>query len=219
VNLFRNFKPEKMKSPKRKMVRRANVALNLPAIIELLIMFAKSIVKAMTGNAFFASSAPKITVVNTDIAAVEVAQVGFTSVPQTVTLEARDLAVEQLKNSLRALKGDVQAVADANPAKASVIIASAGMAIKKSGSNARSQDIATDGPVAGSVNLSSEGKGPREWRMSTDGINRVNLPATTTQKTMVSGLAEGTEYYFQYRLILPNGQISDWSESIYYKTR
>ena len=78
----------------------------------------------------------------------------------------------------------------------------------------KQQNTAENGVEEGSVDLTAEGSGAHEWRMSTDGESWTALPATLTSKVTVSELTPGMVYYFQNRRILPNHEKSEWSQAI-----
>ena len=190
------------------------VALNLPTVVSSFIIKAKAIHKAMLSSLYFKSSADKLALLGTHIDALVAAETGCSTTPPTVSTEERDAWYEKTKAMLRKLRSDVQDAADADPANALVIIASAAMDAKKENTRSRQQNYVVDGIESGSVNLFAEGKGAHEWRMSTDGKIWVTLPATLTAKTIVGGLTVGVEYYFQNRQILPGQQRGEWCDSV-----
>lgn len=203
-----------MTTKPKTIVKRIIVALNFPTKVTEFMLFAKAIYKAMQGNSNFTSSAAKVTALNTDIIALDAAQTACTTTPPTGSVEARNVLLEQVKNDLRALRNDVQNAADANPAKAEAIIASASMDIKKASTPQKHQNEAKDGIEEGSVDLVAIGTGPHEWRLSTDGNTWTPLPASRTAKTTVTNLTPGTVYYFQNRQMLTNDVKTEWSQSI-----
>jgi len=169
---------------------------------------------AMFSNPRFVASAPKVTVLNTDIGVLEAAQVGFKSKPQTVSIEDRNNALEKVKADLRSLKNDVQALADADPVNAESIITSAGMSWKTSSTHGKQQNGATDGAQSGSVDLTAEGTGPHRWRWSTDGIVWHEIVPTLRANKTAYGFTPGTVYQFQNCRILPNDVEDEWSQSV-----
>jgi len=64
------------------------------------------------------------------------------------------------------------------------------------------------------VDLTGEGAGAHEWRISTEEINWTLLPASLIAKTTVPDLTPGTVYYFQNRRMLPNNEKTEWSQSV-----
>jgi len=197
-----------------KMIKLITVVLNFPTVIAVFIVYAKAIYMAMFSNPRFVALAPKVTVLNTDIDVLEAAQVGFKTMPQTVSIEDRNNALEKVKADLRSLRSDVQALADVDPANAMSIITSAGMSWKTQSTHGKQQNGATDGVQSGSVDLTAEGAGPHEWRWSTDGIVWHNIRATLGATKTVYGLTPGTVYHFQNSKILPNEEEGEWSQSV-----
>jgi len=197
-----------------KLIKLITVVLNFPTVIAVFIVYARAIYMAMFSNPRFVASAAKVTVLKTDIDALEAAQVGFKTKPQTVSIEDRNNAFEKVKADLRSLRSDVQALADADPANAKSIITSAGMSWKTSSNHGKQQNGATDGDVSGSVDLTAEGAGPHEWRWSTDGVVWHYIRATLGATKTVYGLTPGTVYHFQNSKILPNEEEGEWSQSV-----
>jgi len=208
-----------MSTKPKTLAKRITVALNFPSKVIELILFAKAVFKAMSGNAYFPGSAAKVTVLNVDITALDAAQTGCSTTPPTVSVDARNVALEVVKNDLRALRNDVQTIADANPTKAQAIITSASMGIKKARVHNKQQNTAKNGVEDGSVDLTAEGKGAHEWRMSTDNVTWTPLPASITSKTQVSNLTSNSDYYFQNRQMLPNDVKTEWSQSVKIRVR
>jgi len=203
-----------MKTKPKTLAKRITVALNFPSKVIELILFAKAVFKAMSGNAYFTGSAAKVTVLNVDITALDAAQTGCSTTPPTVSVDARNVALELVKNDLRSLRSDVQIVADANPGKAEAIITSASMATKKTTVASKPKNTAQDGIEEGSVILGAEGSGPHEWRMSLDNSTWTLIASDRTAKATVNNLTSGTVYYFQNRRMLPNGEKTEWSQSV-----
>jgi len=203
-----------MTTKPKTLVRRVNVALNLPSKVTEFIPYAKAVSKAMQGNDYFPGSAAKVAVLNVDITALDAAQTGCTTTPPSVSVDARNVALEVVKNDLRTLRNDVQTIADANPTKAEAIITSASMATKKTSFHNKQQNTAKDSVEEGCVDLTAEGRGAHEWRMSVDNSTWTHLPASMTSKTKVSNLTPGSVYYFQNRQMLRNDVKTEWSQSV-----
>src|ERR1035437_9142292 len=120
------------------------LVLNFPRVIAVFIVYARAIFMAMSTHPRFVALAAKVAVLNTDIGALEVAQTGFKTKPQPVSIEDRNNALDKVKADLRSLKNDVQALADADPVNAKSIITSAGMSWKTSSNHGKRQNKATD---------------------------------------------------------------------------
>ncbi len=201
------------------LVKQAIVALNFPTAISPFIVFAKAICQAMLNNPLFKASAEKVTKLSTDITALLDVETGCATNPPTATIESRNVAHELVKADLRALRIEVQVMADGDPENAAAIITAAGMSIKKLNPHGKQQNSAHDGAEEGSVDLTGEGAGPHEWRMSEDGTNWRLIPASRTSKTKVSGLTSGWAYFFQNRQLLTNDLKSEWSQSVKIRVR
>jgi hypothetical protein len=201
------------------VMRKITVALNFPKVISSFIVYANAIVLAMLHNVFFESLVPKITKLSTDLKTLEDLEAACNTKPPTASVSARNAALAVVQNELRTLRNDVQNIADADVANAQAIIDSSGMSVKKPISHSSRQNTAEDGVEEGSVDLTAEGAGAHEWRMSIDDMNWTLLSASFTSKVTVNDLTSGTVYYFQNRRMLPNNEKSDWSQSIKIRVR
>lgn len=201
------------------LIKKVTVALNFPTVISAFIVFANAIVLAMLENANFESLGEKITQVSSDLKILENLEAACNTKPPTASVSARNAALVTVQNGLRTLRNDVQNIADADPLNAQTIIESSGMSVKKGAIHGRQQNTAEDGVAEGSVDLTAEGAGAHEWRMSTDDESWALLTASFTSKTTVSELTPGLVYYFQNRRILPNHEKSEWSQSVKIRVR
>src|ERR1035437_3653962 len=184
-----------MTNSSNKTVIKYIAVLNIPQNIDSCLMYAKTINKDMTNNPYFPGSASKLGILVTRIGVLDLAQTGFCSIPQTVTFEQRNDALENVKETLHSLKNDVQEVANVSGNNAPTVIISSGMSVKKNKGHGKLNDSVRDGAIEGSVILRATGKGPHEWRMSSDEINWTNLKPTRRATTKVSNLIPGTMYY------------------------
>ena len=196
------------------IVRRIIAALNFPVKITDFVTYAKAIYKAMFNNPSFTASIAKLTALNTDITTLDAAETACKTRPPTGSVTSWNAALEVVKSDLRSLRGDMQGVADANPAKAEATINSAAMNVKKFNPRGKLQSTAKDDVEEGRVDLTGEGVGPHEWRISTDEVTWSLLPASSGAKTVAEHLTSGSIYFFQNRQILTKGRKSDWSHSV-----
>ncbi|MCX6238712.1 MAG: hypothetical protein NTY07_14305 [Bacteroidia bacterium] len=203
----------------KNLLKQAIVVLNFPKVISNFIVYAKSIGMAMDGNSHFTAQAAKVTKLKTDTSVLDAAETALHTNPPTQTVEARNAALELVKDDLRALRNEVQNIADADPDNALDIIASAAMSVKDISAHGKQKNTATDGVDEGSVVLTGEGAGAHEWRISTDEINWTLLPASLTSKTTITDLISGGIYYFQNRRMLRNDEKSEWSQSVKFRLR
>jgi len=208
-----------MATKPKTIVKRVTVALNFPLKNNDFILLAKAIYKAMINNPTFTASTAKITLLNTDILVLDAAQIACSTTPPTSSVDARNVAMEIVKNDLRSLRNDVQVLVDVNPTKAEAIITSAGMSIKKANTHSNPRNTANDGVEEGRVELIGQGAGVHEWRMSVDDIEWTALPASMTRKTNVLNLTPGNVYYFQNRRMLRHDERTEWSQSVKIRVR
>lgn len=201
------------------LMKQAIVALNFPTVISNFIVYAKAILSAMTNNPHFADSAAKVNKLADDIKVLDAAETACNIKPPTGSVETRNTALEAVKADIRSLRNDVQETADKDPDHSMAIITSANMSVKKPASHRKQQNTAEDGAAEGSVDLTAEGAGPHEWRMSTDEKDWTPLPASLTAKTTVTDLNYGTIYSFQNRRMLTNNEKSLWSQSVKIRIR
>jgi hypothetical protein len=196
------------------VIRRVIVALNFPREISKFIEYAGKIHNSMTANAAYAASAAKLATLATDLATLVADETATETKPPTKTKADRNTALNVVKNDLRSLRSDVQALCDATPSNALQLIADSGMSVKKETLHSKSKGSAKDGEVLGSVELEGDGPGPHEFQMSTDNKTWIALPSSRTRKTVILGLTSGTLYYFQNRQMLTKGLKTAWTESI-----
>jgi len=192
------------------IIRHLTVVLNFPKKVNDFIAYAKGIYKAMNGNPTFSASAAKITLLNTDILALDGYETALNTNPPTTTAAVRNAAMETVKADLRSLRNDVQVLADTKPAQAEVIAKNAGMNVKQISIQQKRANDAQNGDVSGTVVLTADGGGAHEWQMSKDQIAITTLPATSKAKTTVPDLTPGDTWYFRNRPILRNEQEGDW---------
>ena len=188
--------------------------LKLPAAISEFIQFVKAIIKAMAGNATFEALTDKVSALNAKLSALERAETACRTKPPTGTTTTRDLALEQVKADLLNLRYEVQLIANNDAENAVEIIESAGMWVKKTNVHQKQKNTAENGILEGSVDLTAEGNGPHEWRMSTDEIQWITLDATLNSKTTITNLNLGVVYYFRNRRIKGADEPNEWSQSV-----
>jgi hypothetical protein len=203
-------------STSTKPAHRPTIALALPKIVALLIVFAENIVKRMTGNPYFPAPTPSLAVVTTaidDLRAAETAVVARTKGAASARNQKRTVLVSQLQS----LRGYIQTVADADLANAAAIIESAGVAIRKTPTRHPQVLAAKPGRISGEATITAAVAARRasyEWQYSTDGGKTwITSPATLQAKTTVSGLAPVSTAQFRYRAVTKSGE-GDWSQPV-----
>jgi hypothetical protein len=195
---------------------RSIVVLKLPTRIQALITYGAGIVKAMTGNPSFPTVAPLLAAISAAIADLQTAETAALARTKgaTVTRDEKKTALVQL---LQQLKGTIQTTADANVENGASIIASAGVAVKKTVVRSPRVFGAKPGAVTGTAKLVAASAGHRasyEWEYSTDGGKTwVTAPATLQAKTTVAGLTVGTSVQFRCRAVTKTGE-GNWTQPV-----
>jgi hypothetical protein len=202
-----------------KLIKLITVVLNIPKVIAELIVFARAIFLAMSTNSRYMASMAMLSELNTDIGLLEAAQTGFKTKPPTISVEDRNNAVEKVKADLRALRSDVQKLADNDPAHAESITSGANMSWKSQTGHGGQQNAAYDGVQSGSVILTAEGGGHHRWRWSTDGTVWTELRPTKRANKTVPGLTPGVIYHFQNCKILDEDIDDEWSQIVSIRVR
>jgi hypothetical protein len=195
---------------------RSFASLNLPTVVGLLLTLAQAIVKAMSGNPLFPTPAPALAVISQAIADLQSAEMAALLRTKGAVI-TRDEKRTALVTLLQQLKGYVQTIADANVENGASIIASAGLAVRKTPVRVPRVFAAKPGIVSGSAKLVAASAGNRsgyEWQYSTDGGKTWSaVPFTLQAKTTIAGLAVGSTVLFRYRPVTKTGE-GDWSQSV-----
>jgi len=197
-----------------KQPARSIAALLLPKSTPALIALAKTVVQRMTGNAGVPNPTPTLAVVNQAITDLETAETAALARTKGAVATRNEKHV-QLANMLHSLKASVQTAADANREAAPGLIESCGMTVKKANARQKQAFAAKQGPVSGSVKVTSPSAGRRasyEWGMSTNaGQTWTVLPSTLQARTSVTGLTPGATVSFRVRPVTKAGE-GDWSQ-------
>ena len=194
------------------VTRRVIVVLDFPADIDDFITYAKAIQLSMTSSSYFSALSVKLNTLNIDIAALEAAQAGVNATLPTHTTAQRDEFLLIVKNDLRGLKLDVQALVDADSVNAEAIVQAADMKVKQQGAINKQDFEVKRGDLSGTAKLIAKGKRERyanDWAMSQDGTNWVPIDPTLAATTIVSGLTRAQILDFRHRYILKDGP-TDW---------
>jgi hypothetical protein len=193
-----------------------SIALNLPKVVAALLLFGRHVVQAMTNNAWFPNPDPPLNLVSVHLDALEQAEA--LALGRAVgAVAARDLARKAVEDDLVGLKGHALGVANQHPAQAVAIIASAGMAVKRSGTHQKPDLEVTKGAAVGEalVRAKSSGRGAAyEWQYSIDGgASWVSAGTTTVASITVGGLTVGVAVLFRFRTTLKR-TTGDWSQTV-----
>jgi uncharacterized protein (DUF2126 family) len=198
------------------IVVRPVVVLKLPTQVKQVITFAQSIATAMMSNPSFPTPSIPLATLQADIAALSTAEAAvLTRTKGSVELRDQKLAV--VRADLETLKAYVQTVAGAGtPEAAPAVIASAGLAVRKSTLHDKAALEAKDGSVSGTVNLIAKAAARTAayaWQYSVDQKTWTATPVTLQAKTGVPGLTAGTTYYFRVQTVTRTGA-ENWSQII-----
>ena len=192
------------------------IALKLPKVVALLILFVQHVVQAMTNNPWFVSLAALVTQTSTDLTALQAAQATALSKAKGA-VEARNDKLKVVKDDLLLLKSGVQTVINQNPGQAATIIESAGMFQKQVTLPNKPNLAAKMAPVTpGEVLVRAKAvKGASyEWQYSPDGGKTwIAMGTTTVANTSVLGMTAGTTLLFRFRTTVKK-TTSDWSPTI-----
>ena len=194
------------------------IALYLPRVIALFIVFAQHVVQAMTNNPWFASLAALVATTGTDLAALLAAQAKALAKAKGAA-EARDDAKKIVVDDLKLLKSGVQTICNQNPGQAGTIIESAGFFQSKVTLPHKPNLEAVKAPVTpGEVLVRARAvkRASYEWQYSLDGGKTwLSMGTTTVANTSLLGMAVGTTVWFRFRTTLKK-TTSDWSPAISY---
>jgi hypothetical protein len=165
----------------------------------------------------FATPAPALSGVTTDITALETAETLAKTRVQGAAA-ARDVKYDAALDDLNGLLGYVQNLADtsADEATAISIIQAAGFNVKNRGVRVKAPLSAKQGDISGSVKLAAKSAGKRvsyNWRKSADGVVWTELPSSLQTKIIADGFTPGSPAYFSVQPVLKTGP-QDWSATV-----
>ncbi|HEX3346003.1 MAG TPA: hypothetical protein VHS09_15575, partial [Polyangiaceae bacterium] len=187
---------------------RSIASLHLPGKVPALITYAQSIRTAMTANPHLPSPTPTLAQLDAAIIALATSEAA-TLTRAKGTVAPRNTARKALVKLLQQLKGYVQTAADADEENGATIIASAGIAVRKTPVRVARVFAAAEGPTTGSATLVAGAAAKRasyEWEYSPDGGKTWMLATPTLQaRTVISGLTAGTAVQFRYRGVTKTG--------------
>jgi hypothetical protein len=191
------------------------VSLKLPSAIGMLLLLAKAILVALTGNKVtFPSPTPSLATFSTDIDALDAAETA-TKTKTKGTVAIRNEKRKTVIADLHMLVAYVQQVANQTPDQAASIIESAGMTVRKTGARSKA-DLAVKSATSGAVHLvakATTGSRAHEWQYSTDGKSWTSAPSSTQSKTTIGNLPTGVLVYFRHRAVTKAGP-GDWSATV-----
>jgi hypothetical protein len=178
-------------------------------------MLAKMLDSAFyTGTAPAPTPTPTLAAYKNDLDALRAAQAVKGTGPAAV--QSRNNARKQVRRDMENLRIFAQQLADANPAQAALIIASAGMYVKKVTVRIKAELAIVQGATTGSAIARAKSRGPRTtywWQVSTDMKTWVAGPTTRVAHASFANLTPATLYYFRFQTLTKAG-MSDWSQII-----
>jgi hypothetical protein len=187
------------------------IALNLPTVVALLIVFGRHVVQMMTNSTWFTGI--DLTKVTEHLDQLEAAQV-LAKGRGKGTAGARNDAQKVVVDDLVGLKGIVATVVSKNPGQAETIVTSAGMSLKRFTRVEKAVLRAFLGSILAQIEVVAKAvpkAGAYEWQYSIDGGHAwVSMPVTTVAHTSLPGVVVGTTYLFRFRTTRRN-VVTDWS--------
>ncbi len=195
--------------------QRLVAVLNLtPKVLGVLATGDATYVKVLASTALSACALPTPAAFKIDLDALRAAQAAKGGGPAAI--EARNVALKQVKRDLVNLRIFAQQLADANEAQAAEIIASAGMSVKKVTVRQKAELSLAQGATTGSAIARAKSSGPRStywWEYSVDQKTWSSAPVTRVANTSFAGLTPGVLYYFRFQALTKAG-LSDWSQVV-----
>ena len=183
-----------------------------------LLLFAKAVLIALTGNASFPSPNPTLANFGNDVAALDQAQTSAATRAKGAA-EARNAKRLKVKQDLHSLRDYVQNVVETSQVSNSVaaaMIVSAGFAVKIVTAPYKPTFVVENAVLPGSVTLAARRVAPNatySWQWSSDGTNWSSAPDTVKASTVISGLTSAHVYSFRFRALSRKGQ-TDWSQIV-----
>ena len=202
---------------KTQTVRKPQIALNLPVVVALLLLFVRHVIDMMTKNAtWFPSPSPSLPDVGKHADDLEAAEVNVRSrVKGAVPIREEKKRIVEADMAL--LKAYVLAMAAASPALAGVIIESSGMSQKSFTGRLKAQFEALLGKTPLVVILRAKAAARKafyEWQYSMDaGKTWVDIGTTNESSTTVTVPTAGVTYEFRYRATVKK-QTGQWSQKV-----
>jgi hypothetical protein len=185
--------------------------LNLPKGNLALILYAKNMNAALTGNAQLANPPIPLTTFAADIAAFDAAET-LAATKAKGTAKARNARKLKVVQDMGHYCDWVQGVADAqtSPAAAAEVITSAGLSVRATPTHSKAALAAKNGALPGSVALAAKAVGRPAtyyWMYSLDQKTWSSVPDTMKASTVISGLTSGQTYYFRFSALTRAGAV------------
>ena len=192
------------------------IALNLPQVVGLLIVYGRHVVQKMSNNPWFVNVTPPLATVTTHLDTLEVSEAKAKGKGKG-TASSRDLDKKVVVDDMNGLKAFAQGVVNQNAAQGLAIIESAGMFAKKRTKRQKAELAARMGAVPGEIMVQAKAvkRGAAyEWQCSTDGGKTwVPMGTTTVAHTTLLGAAMGSTVWFRFRTTR-KAATSEWSQLV-----
>ena len=165
------------------------------------IEFAKAVVIAMTGNHYFPNPTPALSVITTDAANLEAAQIAGQTRAKGTSARTQAM-VKVLHLSMIDLAHYVESIANADPNNAETIIKSAGMEMKKAKAHVpRVLSVIASGKGQVTLTCPTSRTDSYRWDIATGDptveANWKTFVVVKQSRTKQSGLLSGTMYHFR----------------------
>jgi hypothetical protein len=188
---------------------KAKIVLKFPKPATKVIAMGRSILEAMSDNAWFPAPPVSLATLSHQIDAAARASMAVLFRTKG-NREARDVEIVRLKDVLEQLAAYVQAIANANPLQARVIIELAGMSAKKPSPRNKVPLAAVDGPCSGAAELIAKSAGDRAaygWQLSLDRRTWTQVRQTLQSRTVLFDLTPGLLYFFRLLITTKDGLV------------
>jgi hypothetical protein len=197
------------------MAKFVHVVLKMPKPFAKLLIFAKAVLTAMTGNTKFPNATALVAALAAAVTALDKAINGGTSTDRLAAREAVRDALEHVADNVQGVAEEGNGgTVDISAIRA--LVESAGLALRKVGTRPKLTLGAKNGPSSGSVILTAPAnpkRDPHEWQNSTDQHTWSPLSSSLKAKVTVTGLPVGVTEYFRHRSLTKAGY-TDWSDPI-----
>jgi hypothetical protein len=194
------------------MAKYVHVMLDLPKLPSKTLIYAKTVLEALTANPHFLSPSPSLLVFESRVALLDEMEVEASRrMPGAVS--ARDAARERMREHLFHTRDYVQGVVETLSVTVDLtavraVVESAAMSLRDGSRHAKLVFAGKPGQAAGSVDLTAPASRKRdthEWQHSGDQVDWVSVVGTRQARTTITGLPVGAVRYFQHRLLTKDG--------------
>jgi hypothetical protein len=190
------------------------VVVHEPKDIDGKILFAKAMRISLTGNIYYRTANPPLTVFDTDIQAAFDSEAGTKTTPPENTVKQRDGFVGTMDGDIESYRLACQSLVNAATSEilAGQIADSFHMELKSFHSHGDRQDELLPGDLPNSMLYRMKGTGPHEVETSPDnGATIIPLGGTRKGEKQIEGLILKQTMYYRNRQILTHDKYSAWT--------